>query len=166
MPINDLPATPKHLFLLMPGFEEGTAVFCLERIREAGLETFVVGLSSTPVRGMHGIAIQPDLTLDDIRRSDGCPLLFISGGRQYLTSLLIDPRFYTLCQQVIRTNGIFASSANSSSFLQGAGVFEGGRHITQEDRFVEEFAAHLIALVQRQSNPDAHRDLNERPQTV
>ncbi|MCP5097783.1 MAG: DJ-1/PfpI family protein [Chloroflexi bacterium] len=107
--------------LLSPGFEEGTAVYCLDRFREAGYPVSLVGMTNNPIRGVHGIAIQPDCTIDDISSDVSFRLVILSGGQQYISSMLVDPRVYNLFKETIDAQGHIATTTNTKQFLDDVG---------------------------------------------
>ncbi|NJN98486.1 MAG: DJ-1/PfpI family protein [Anaerolineales bacterium] len=45
-------------------FEEAPATIFVTELREAGLRVKVVGATPAPISGLHGLALVPDLTLD------------------------------------------------------------------------------------------------------
>lgn len=141
-------ANERIVLLLTPGFEEGTAVYCLDRMREAGLPVSVVGLSDTSIRGNHGIAIEPDYTLDQLCSDSPYPLLILSGGRQYVASLLVDPRFHKLYQSTINRNGYLASTTQTAVFLEKAGISKSKQILTQGSMDAADFANYLINIAQ------------------
>lgn len=112
----------KVLILLAPGFEESVTVYCMEQMREASLQVSLVGLSNGLIRGIHGLSIQPDISLDQLEPSGQVKLVVIPGGRKCTSSLLADPRVFQLLKITIASNGIVAATSNAASILKQTGL--------------------------------------------
>jgi hypothetical protein len=140
--------------LLSPGFEEGTAVYCLDRFREAGFSVSLVGMSNNPIRGMHGISVQPDCTIDEISPDTPFRLVILSGGQQYISSMLIDPRVYNLFKDTAQARGFIAPTKNTEQILNTIGGFPGiiseAMIISQGNKTPLEFVETLLALTKKQ----------------
>ncbi|MCA9921478.1 MAG: DJ-1/PfpI family protein [Anaerolineales bacterium] len=116
----------KVAFLLTPGFEEGTAVFCLEQLRDAGLPVSLIGINDLPISGLHGIKIEPDCTINEITDEAPFHVIVLSGGNQTITSLLFDPRIDKLLKQTIQANGHIVPIARTKELLEDIGLLEYG----------------------------------------
>ena len=57
----------KALVILAEGFEETEAVVPIDALRRAGVEVTVAGLDAASVAGAHGITIQADIVLGNIK---------------------------------------------------------------------------------------------------
>jgi len=110
------------LILLAPGFEEFITVYCLEQMREASLQVSLVGLSNGLVCGLHGLKVQPDISLEQLDKNNFVKLIVVPGGRNCTASLLADPRVHQLLQTTITTDGIIAATKTSSSLLTQSGL--------------------------------------------
>ncbi len=140
--------------LLTTGFEEGTAVYCTDRLRNAGLPVSVLGISAQPIKGMHGIKIEPDQSIGDLDPDQRFRLIIVSGGRQYISSSLIDPRVYKLLKQTIESNGYIAPIARTKDFLADAGLLQeedAPYIISHEDKALQEFVDELIKFASIES---------------
>lgn len=146
---NEFDLPEKIGILLTTGFEEGTAVFCTDMLRNAGLPVSVIGTSNQLIRGKHGIKIEPDQAIGDIDPNQKFRLIIISGGRQYITSSMTDPRIYNLLQQTIQTNGYIAPIARAKEFLEDAGCFftdDTSYIVSNNDKALKDFVDELIQL--------------------
>ena len=73
------------LVLWAERFDEAAATIFVTVLREAGLRVKVVGLTPPPVSGAHGLALVPDLSLDQ-----ALPLAALACGKPNLvTEILI-----------------------------------------------------------------------------
>jgi len=135
---------------LTQGFEEATAVYLTDQLRNAGLPVSVIGISGQPIRGQRGIKIEPDMTIGEIEPDQTFRLIIVSGGRQYITSSLIDPRVHKLLQQTIQKNGYIAPIARAKEFLADAGFFQEEEPpsfiISHDSKALQEFVDELIKL--------------------
>jgi protease I len=50
------------------------------RLREEGARVIVIGLSTRPVRGKHGLEMKPDVSIEEAPRADMLDALVIPGG--------------------------------------------------------------------------------------
>ncbi len=134
--------------LLMPGFEEGTAVFCADKLRNAGLPVSVIGTSNQPIKGTHGIMIQPDTSIGDIKPDQFYRIVVVSGGRQHISASMIDPRIYQLLRQTVEANGYIAPIARAKEFLEDVGFANSNAPyiISDNDKELQEFVNELIQL--------------------
>lgn len=80
--------------LLTSQFDEEFVTFCLIQCHEAGLGVAIVGLQSYPVKGCHGLTIQPDSTIGEIMQIEGTKkqALIVPGLTDNISHLLADPR--------------------------------------------------------------------------
>jgi hypothetical protein len=63
--IRNMPKSRDYVFVLWGDkFEEATATIFVTELRKAGLRVKVVGLTAQRTSGVHGLALVPDLTLD------------------------------------------------------------------------------------------------------
>ena len=140
----------KIFILLAPGFEEGPTIYCLARLREAGLPVSLVSRTSGMVRGQHGLMVRPDQTLAQII-SIKPRMVLIPGGRQCLAALAADPRVHELLKSTLCNEGYIAAAMKSQflSTSDGFNLFmESDHFIPQEEQSVENFAEHLLVLTQ------------------
>jgi 4-methyl-5(b-hydroxyethyl)-thiazole monophosphate biosynthesis len=138
------------LILLAPGFEERQIIHHTSCMRESGVPTSLVGLSTQSVSGQHGIAVQPDCSLNDLPRETDYSLVLMSGGYQYVSSLLADPRVHQLLSNILKQEGYIAANELAGAILphtNAKALLQGCHFITQNNMDLNEFTQHLISLV-------------------
>ena len=138
------------LILLAPGFEERQVIHHTSCLRENGVPTSLVGLSAQAVCGSHGIAVNPDCSLNDLCPEMAYPLVLMSGGYQYVSSLLADPRVHQLLDNTRKKEGYIAANELAGVILPHTSVktlLQGCHFITQDNMNLDEFTHHLISLV-------------------
>ena len=72
--------------LLGTGFEETEAVAPLDLMRRAGITVNTVGVNGKTVYGSHGIGIEADITLDQMKLED-CEMIVLPGGLRGVASV-------------------------------------------------------------------------------
>ncbi len=89
-----MPKTRDHVFVLWGDkFEEAAAAIFVTELREAGLRVKVVGLTARRISGAHGLALAPDLTLDQaLSLAAGAICLIIPYTSRGIKRLKNDPR--------------------------------------------------------------------------
>lgn len=138
--------------LLAPGFEEGPAIYCLDRMREKGLPVSLVSLSAGLVNGLHGVAVRPDYTLDQLLPGTPCRLVIVPGGRQCVASLIADPRVHQLFDATLENEGFLAAMDSAEPLLAQIGISTTifpSRFVSQQNMGVDEFSTRLIDLASR-----------------
>ena len=89
-------------------FEEAPAVLFITELRQAGLCVKVVGLRGAQAPGVHGVVLQPDLTLGQALRlvhRASCVVLPCPAKR--ITALQNDPRLLEFFQQAAHNAALF-----------------------------------------------------------
>lgn len=144
----------KVLVLLAPGFEEGATIYCLDRIREAGFPAALVSLASGLVNGVHGIAVLPDCSLDQITDhmtgDTNYRLIIVPGGKQCTTALFADPRTHLLLRTTLQKNGLVAAMTTAEPSLSQVGISSNtaqSQFVPQGDKPVADFTEDLINLL-------------------
>ncbi len=96
-----MPKTHTYIFVLWgEQFEEAIASLFVTRLREAGLRVKVVGLTPPHIRGAHGLALVPDLTLDQaLALAEQVVCLIIPHPGQGLGWFKNDPRIALLFER-------------------------------------------------------------------
>ncbi|PIE80598.1 MAG: hypothetical protein CSA11_07575 [Chloroflexi bacterium] len=140
----------KVIVLLAPGFEEGSAIYCLDRLREAGVPVSLVGVSAGLISGAHGVSVRPDCTLGQVMDVPSPKIVFIPDGSISVSTLLADPRVHRLLAATVKNDGAIAALPAAASMLDGMEV-EGGTAVsplvTPSDGGLDQFADQLINLV-------------------
>lgn len=120
-----------HHILVLWGynFDEAVAAIFVSKLRQAGLLVKLVGIAPPPLKGSRGLALIPDLTLDQAWRlvaSVRCLIIPCAG--QYLHQLKNDPRLAAFLEQVQQNQPIFVierlkeAELNRLSLLSAATV--------------------------------------------
>ena len=99
----------QYVFVLWgKGFYEASATIFVTELRRAGLRVKVVGLTQRRTSGAFGLALVPDVTLDQILLAASHAICLVipytSSGNNKLRS---DPRLSQLFEQVSANNGKF-----------------------------------------------------------
>ena len=141
--------------LLTAGYEERTAVSCIEQLRKAGLSVSIVGINDQLIRGRHGIHIAPDYTIASLPPEHQFHVILISGGCQHVNSMLTDPRIHKILHRTINANGFIAPFAKIESLLFRSGFSHDkfATHIIKQDkRNLNEYINQLIQLAGEQAH--------------
>lgn len=103
---------PTYVFILWgDDFEETPATIFVTELREAGLRVKVVGLTPQRINGAHGLALLPDLSLDQaLPLAAQTICLIIPATAAGLKRLTNDPRLPDLCHR---------AQANQAKFIIG-----------------------------------------------
>ena len=123
---------------LLEGFEEIEAVTIVDVLRRAGLEVCVAGDTGAPVRGAHGLSVQPDRSLDAVQ-SDQVRMDVLPGGVRGAERLRDDPRVQALLRAVHSRGGWIGAICAAPLALRPAGL-TGGRTLTSYPGFEDQVA--------------------------
>ncbi len=107
---------------LAAGFEEETVVSLLCQLREAGLPVSLMGLSSQPLTGTHGVKLCPDEVLTDLPKDTTFRLIVIPGNGRCARALLISPCFHRLLKNTLAEDGYVAVLDTAVPALDAAGI--------------------------------------------
>lgn len=150
MAVHSSSRNNKVLILLAPGFEERTTIYLLDHMREAGLPVALVSLTAGLVTGLHGLAVRPDYSLDQLMTRASYQLIIVPGGRQCTSSLVTDPRVHQLLEVTLKNDGFVAATLTAEPVLTQAGIptpSNRPQFIPQKDMEVEEFTSVLVNLL-------------------
>jgi protein deglycase len=111
---------------LAEGFEEIEAVTIVDVLRRASIEVVTAALDTNPVRGSHGIVIEADQRLDDVRAED-FDAVVLPGGMPGSKTLRDDPRVRAIVQAAARDGRWVAAICAAPTVLEAAGVLAGRR---------------------------------------
>ena len=142
----------KRVFILLAhDFKELSVVYCLDRMREAGLPVSLVGLISGAVRGMHGLVIEPDYSLEAVGQAPHVCGVVIPGGQQCTSLLTMDPRVHHLVQDVIDGDGFLAVMATAVNSFNRASftLTDKAIYLEQGDMSLPEFVTCLTEMTAR-----------------
>lgn len=117
-------------------------------MRQASLPVLLVSLSAGLVTGQHGVAVHPDLTLDQVNFSESAKLVIIAGGRQCANNLLTDPRVHRLLGSLPLANGVAGVMTTAVPAVVQAYPPDTSpiQFVTQNDKNLEDFVTSLINL--------------------
>ncbi len=116
------PNNGKVVVLVAAGFKEGEAIYCLDRLREAGISVSLVGVSAGLISGAHGVTVRPDCTLEQLTVTPPPRIALIPGGKKAAAALLSDPRVHRLLTAVVQNNGVIAAMPDAVSLLNGVTI--------------------------------------------
>ena len=139
----------KIAFLITHGFEEGDNIFCLDRMRNMGLPAVSISVPTGLIRGLHGISIRADYSIDQISPQQ-VSMVVISGGEKHLSGLLLDPRVKRFIQHAAETEPFYvawlASNLKPDQF-NWISLKKPSRFIQQNGLDIDQFTNHLIDMV-------------------
>ncbi|HRQ40113.1 MAG TPA: DJ-1/PfpI family protein [Chloroflexota bacterium] len=147
MPTNHSVPNNRIVILLAPGFEETAVVYCMEHMREAGLPVSLVGLSAGILKGLHGLAVRPDYSLDQLSPETVHQGVIMPGGPACVSALLTDPRVHRLLDVTIQNSGFVAVLATAVPlFTQSVSQLTTAapHFIRQGEMGITEFTDYLI----------------------
>jgi len=81
---------PRVCVLLAAGFEEIEAVTIIDVLRRAELDVVTVAVAQNPVKGSHGVVLQADRALTDVK-GEAWDMVILPGGLPGSTNLRDDP---------------------------------------------------------------------------
>jgi putative intracellular protease/amidase len=110
------------LILVARDFREGTIVYLLERLRQAGISVSLVSLSGRLVKGYHGMEIRPDLSLGQLPLTTDHKLLILPDGQACVAALLADPRVLQLIDDTLLNQGLVAAMPEAELMLEQLGL--------------------------------------------
>jgi hypothetical protein len=119
-----MPKDDGYVFVLWgDNFEEVTASVFITELRAAGLRVKVVGLVPQRIRGSHGLALVPDLTLDQalvLAHKSRCVIIpYAAPGIKRLKN---DPRLSEFFQQAHLNQAIFVLGKLSGTDMAALGL--------------------------------------------
>ena len=112
------------IITITSGFEEESTIICLKRLRRAGLNVKLVGLTARPVVGAHGLIVRPDCSLEELEGQSNPQLMIIPGYEESAEKLLADPRFHRLFHATAANDGHVGIMREAESAFGRAGLAE------------------------------------------
>jgi 4-methyl-5(b-hydroxyethyl)-thiazole monophosphate biosynthesis len=113
----------KIAVILADGFEEIEAVVPVDVFRRLGFEVVIAGLSKT-VNGSHGIKVQADCLLSELKETR-FDAVFLPGGMPGAANLRDSPEVLALVKKVNARGGVVSAICAAPIALKAAGVIEG-----------------------------------------
>ena len=110
--------------LLGTGFEEAEALVPCDLLRRAGLEVRLVGLDGDTVAGGHGIRVQADCRLEDVRPEE-LQMLVLPGGTGGVASIRASEPACALIRATVEAGRYLAAICAAPTLLAELGLTEG-----------------------------------------
>ncbi len=105
-------------------FEEATATIFVTELREAGLRVKVVGLTLQQISGSHGLALVPDLSLDQaLPLATSAMAVIIPCASRGIKRLKNDPRLHSFFYQAYSNQAKFVLDPLNETDLLQVGLF-------------------------------------------
>jgi 4-methyl-5(b-hydroxyethyl)-thiazole monophosphate biosynthesis len=120
---------------LAEGFEEIEAVTIVDLLRRAGIEVHTAALLERRVTGSHGICVEADRTLDEVRPAD-YDMIALPGGLPGADHLRKDARVLQLLAEFAGSGRFVAAICAAPGVLALAGLLD-GRAATSYPGFLE-----------------------------
>lgn len=136
--------------MLGTGFEEVEAITPVDLMRRAGIEVYTVGINGPIVRGSHNIAIEADLTLEQMD-PDQAEMILLPGGLGGVASIRGSEQTLQGVRRVYDNGGYVAAICAGPTVLADLGITNGKEAVCYPGQ--EEHMA--SAKIQNQA---AHRD--------
>lgn len=156
--------------LLTSGYDDDFTLTAVARMRDAGLPAYLISPASGPVRGSHGIIVQPDHTLDEVYNQNCFRMVILPGNRQSVATLLADPRTHMLINNALQRQGHVAATRDTQEIVEQLVLRKQQNHpqfLRQEALSVTEFVQTLIEVCKQAAAPakPANGHLRVVPQT-
>lgn len=111
--------------LLAEGFEEAEALVPADLLRRSGAQVSLVGVTGTAVAGAHGISVNCDLTVEQVKRDD-MELLVLPGGLPGVTNIGASAAAVELIRFAAQSGCYLAAICAAPSMLLGPmGILNG-----------------------------------------
>jgi 4-methyl-5(b-hydroxyethyl)-thiazole monophosphate biosynthesis len=114
----------KVAVLLAPGFEEIEAMTPIDFLRRAGIQVVVTGVGECLIEGSHGIKVQADVTIDELREDfDG---VVVPGGMPGSANLAASDDVSAFIRNLHTKGKLIASICAAPAVVLGPlGILEG-----------------------------------------
>lgn len=142
--------------LLTAGYDDEFTLSAVAKMRDAGLPTYLISPNNHPVRGTHGIIVQPDHTLDEVYDQNCFQMVILPGNRQCIATLLADPRTHTLVHSTLDRNGYVAATKDTQEIVGQLILRKQHAHpqfLRQEGLPITEFIQTLIEVRKQTAQP-------------
>lgn len=110
------------------GFEEVEALTPVDLLRRAELEVKLTGIAGLTVTGSHGIQVQMDITLDQVRRED-LEMVVLPGGLVGVENLAASEAVRDLLTWAAREGKLIGAICAAPSLLAQLGILQGRRSV-------------------------------------
>lgn len=139
----------KIAIIIAPSFDEGPVVYCLDRLREAGLSVSLISLSAGLITGAHGLSVRADYSLDRHDNAIVFRLLLLPGSPACTLAIVNDPRTHKLLAKTWNSGGYVAAMGTAAAVMTQSRLdyHHPELYLTQGDTNLIDFANHLINLL-------------------
>ena len=115
----------KVLLRLADGFEEVEALTVVDYLRRKDISCETCSIKKeTKVKGAHGISVEADVTLDEIKVVDDYDGIVLPGGLPGATNLRDDERVIGLVRKLNKNKKLVAAICAAPIVLERAGIIE------------------------------------------
>lgn len=111
---------------LAEGFEEIEAIAVTDIIRRAGIDIKTVSIGKRTVTGAHGISINSDLIMDEVKAHD-CSMIILPGGMPGTKNLQNDKKLSELIDEFHIAGKYIAAICAAPMILGAKGFLDGER---------------------------------------
>ena len=112
--------------LLADGFEEVEALTIVDFLRRAGVDIRIVGIGGSPIRGSHGIAVLPDVSIDEV--GDDVEGVVVPGGMPGAENISSSDKALELIRKADEQSRLVgAICAAPAVVLEKTGILKGRR---------------------------------------
>lgn len=116
----------KVLVLMAEGFEEVEALTVVDYLRRTGIDAVMVSTGKElQVTGAHGVKVQADIMIDDIKDPLEKRGVFLPGGLPGATNLRDDQRVIDLVSRMDQGGKMIAAICAAPIVLAKAGIIDG-----------------------------------------
>jgi 4-methyl-5(b-hydroxyethyl)-thiazole monophosphate biosynthesis len=137
----------KVLVTLADGFEEIEAVSIIDVLRRSGLEVTVAGVGKRDVTGSHGITIQTDTKLEDVKFSPDAVVL--PGGMPGADNLKKSSALKKLLEDMNKSNKVIGAICAAPAVTLAAHGILRGRKATCYPGFENKFGSDTTFISDR-----------------
>lgn len=110
--------------LLANGFEEAEAIVPADLLRRAGVKTALVGVTGPVVTGGHGITVNCDVTIDQVKFEE-LEMLMLPGGLGGVENIGASPAAVDLIRETAQAGRYLAAICAAPTLLGKLGLLEG-----------------------------------------
>ena len=110
--------------LLGNGFEETEAITPIDLLRRANISVLTVGLNGKTITGGHGIAVQADITIDEIDLTD-LEMIVLPGGLGGVASIRASKEAMDIVRFAYENNKFTAAICAGPTVLADLGITDG-----------------------------------------
>ena len=114
----------KILIPLADGFEEIEAVSNIDVLRRANLKVVTAGIGGREIMGDHGIKVEADKKIENIKSSD-ISAVVLPGGMPGAANLRDSKELLEIIKAVYAKGGLCAAICAAPIVLEAAGILEG-----------------------------------------